>query len=87
MKATGMIRRIDDLGRIVIPMEIRRNLCIEPGDVIEIFVDGGNIVLTKYQRGCSFCGSIVDNYVTVNNVDLCLECVDKIIKKRGEINV
>ena len=48
MKATGVVRRIDDLGRIVIPKEIRRNLRIRDGESLEIFVDGDNIVLKKY---------------------------------------
>ena len=49
MKATGIIRRIDDLGRVVIPKEIRRNLCIREGDPLEIFVDKGGVYLIKYQ--------------------------------------
>jgi len=48
MKATGVVRRIDDLGRIVIPKEIRRNLRIRDGESLEIFVDGNNVVLKKY---------------------------------------
>lgn len=48
MKATGVVRRIDDLGRIVIPKEIRRNLRIRDGESLEIFVDSGNIVLKKF---------------------------------------
>lgn len=48
MKATGIVRRIDDLGRIVIPREIRRSLQIGEGDPFEIFIDGKNIVLSKY---------------------------------------
>lgn len=49
MKATGIIRRMDDLGRVVIPKEIRRNLGIREGDPLEIFVDNGSICLIKYQ--------------------------------------
>ena len=48
MKATGVVRRIDDLGRIVIPKEIRRNFKINEGDSLEIFVDDGDIILKKY---------------------------------------
>lgn len=47
MKATGIVRRIDDLGRIVIPKEIRRNLGIREGDPLEIFVDNGGVCLIK----------------------------------------
>lgn len=49
MKATGIIRRVDDLGRVVIPKEIRRNFGIREGDPLEIFVDNGYICLRKYQ--------------------------------------
>ena len=48
MKATGIVRRIDDLGRIVIPKEIRKNLRIKEGDNLEVFVDGEDIILKKY---------------------------------------
>ena len=48
MKSTGVIRRIDDLGRIVVPKEIRKNLKIKEGDTIEIFIDGASIVLRKF---------------------------------------
>lgn len=52
MKATGIIRRIDDLGRIVIPKEIRRNMNIREGDPMEIYLDGGNrVVFEKYNSG------------------------------------
>lgn len=49
MKATGIVRRVDDLGRIVIPKEIRRNFGIREGDPLEIFVDNGYVCLRKYQ--------------------------------------
>lgn len=50
MKATGIVRRIDELGRIVIPKEIRRVLRIREGDPIEIFTDADSVVLKKYAR-------------------------------------
>ena len=49
MKATGIVRRIDDLGRIVIPREIRRNIGIKEGDPLEVFVDGKTVILKKYR--------------------------------------
>lgn len=49
MKSTGIVRKVDDLGRIVIPMELRRTLGIEERDPLEIFVDGSQIILKKYQ--------------------------------------
>lgn len=71
MKATGVVRRIDDLGRIVIPKEIRRNFKINEGDCIEIFVDNNGIILKKY--------SILDDMmeVTSNLVDAVKKIYDK----------
>ena len=57
MKSTGMVRKIDELGRIVIPIEIRNTLGIESRDALEIFTEGDRIVLTKYQPSCIFCGN------------------------------
>ena len=57
MKNTGIIRRIDELGRIVLPAELRRMLEIEERDAMEIFVDEDKIVLRKYQESCIFCGA------------------------------
>ncbi len=57
MKSTGIVRRVDELGRIVIPMELRRTFGIEIKDPLEIFVDGDAIVLSKYQAVCVFCGT------------------------------
>lgn len=57
MKNTGMARRVDDLGRIVLPVELRRLHEIRTGDALEISVDGDAIVLRKLAKGCVFCGS------------------------------
>lgn len=59
MKATGMIRKVDELGRIVLPIELRRNLDIAERDELEIFVDGENIILRKREAACIFCGGPV----------------------------
>ena len=56
MKSTGIVRRTDDLGRIVIPKELRRNLRIKEGDPLEIFMEGSYIMLRKYEPTCIFCG-------------------------------
>ena len=60
MKATGIVRKIDELGRITIPVETRRALGLEEKDSVEFFVDGENIVLKKYQPSCIFCSSMED---------------------------
>lgn len=57
MKSTGIIRKIDELGRIVLPIELRRNLGIAEHDSLEIFVEGTQIILRKYSPSCIFCGS------------------------------
>lgn len=57
MKSTGIVRRIDQLGRIVLPAELRRTLEIDEKDTMEIFVDGSSIVLKKYAPACIFCDS------------------------------
>ena len=56
MKATGIVRKVDELGRIVLPIELRRSLDIAERDPLEIYVDGPSIILTKYQPACIFCG-------------------------------
>ena len=60
MKATGIVRKVDELGRIVLPMELRRTLDIQKEDPIEIYVDGATIILKKYEPACIFCGDAKD---------------------------
>ena len=56
VKATGIVRKVDELGRIVLPIELRRTLDIAERDALEIYVEGTSIVLKKYQPACIFCG-------------------------------
>lgn len=77
MKSTGMVRKIDDLGRIVIPVEIRNNMDIKNRDSLEIFVDGDKIILNKYEPACLFCGN-ADNVVYFKGKLICAECLEKI---------
>jgi len=58
MKATGIVRRVDELGRIVIPKELRRTLGIDEGAPMEIYVDEDKVIFKKYQPGCIFCGNV-----------------------------
>lgn len=60
MKTTGVIRQLDSLGRIVLPIELRRTLDIGPKDLLEIFVEGASVILRKYEPDCLFCGSSHD---------------------------
>lgn len=80
MKQTGMIRPVDRLGRVVIPMEIRRTFEIDKeGDCIEFFTEGDKIILKKYNPGCVFCGSL-ENTITLNEKVVCKECLEKLNK-------
>lgn len=60
MKSTGIVRKVDELGRIVLPIELRRTMGIEVKDALEIYVDGDHIVLKKYEPSCVFCGNAKD---------------------------
>ena len=74
MKATGIIRNIDELGRIVVPKEIRKKLGIENTDPVEIYVEDEKIILKKYQPACHFCGS-VDNITEFKDKKICSTCI------------
>ena len=80
MKSTGVVRRIDELGRIVVPKEIRKKMYIESGDPLEIFVDGDHIILTKYQPSCIFCGN-PDGVVPFEEKLICSKCIEKLQNK------
>ena len=80
MKATGIIRHIDELGRIVIPKEMRRKMDIESGDEIEFFAEDDRIVLRKYQPSCLFCGSETV-LVEYKGKRLCTDCVAEMKSK------
>ena len=77
MKATGIVRKIDELGRIVLPMELRRTLGIHKEDPVEIFVDDSNIILRKYEPACIFCGSAVE-VSNIHGKNICRKCLDEI---------
>lgn len=77
MKATGIVRNIDELGRIVIPKEMRTKMDIKSGDAVEIFVDNGNIILSKYTPACLFCGSAGD-VVSFKDKNVCKKCLEEI---------
>ena len=75
MKSTGVVRRVDELGRIVIPIELRRTLDLADRDCLEIFTEGEQIILKKYQPACIFCGEAQDviNYKGKNVCKCCME--------------
>lgn len=75
MKTTGIVRKVDELGRVVLPMELRKTMNIEHGTPLEIFVDGEKIILAKYDDrvSCVFCGKS-DNLSPFLNRAICGEC-------------
>ena len=77
MQATGILRKIDGLGRIVIPMEIRNKLEIAENDPLEIHVEGSSIVLRKYEPDCTFCGSS-RNVVEYKGKNVCEKCISEL---------
>lgn len=79
LKSTGIVRRVDDLGRIVIPMEIRKIFNIDQRDSLEIFTDGNNIVLRKYEPQCIFCGQ-AENVKVFKNRNICQDCIKELLK-------
>ncbi len=79
MKSTGIVRKVDELGRVVIPIELRRTLSIGEKDALEIFTEADTIILKKYEPACIFCGQAkgVKNLMGKN---ICPECVGSIAK-------
>ncbi|MDO8886311.1 AbrB/MazE/SpoVT family DNA-binding domain-containing protein [Candidatus Oleimmundimicrobium sp.] len=73
LKDTGIVRNVDELGRIVIPMEIRRSFNIGIKDPLEIFVEGDKIILTKHKNLCAFCGC-EDNIISFKGKFICNNC-------------
>ena len=73
MKPTGIVRPVDNLGRVVLPIELRHSLHIDKNASLEIYVDGDSIVLKKYQPACIFCGSAED-VVSYQGRNICAAC-------------
>lgn len=80
MKSTGIVRNIDELGRIVIPKSMRTRMDMKCGDPIEIYVEGSNIILSKFVSHCVFCGCTED-ISDFKGKKLCRECINEISGK------
>lgn len=77
MGTTGIVRRLDELGRIVLPMELRKTLDLKVKDSIEISVEKGSIVLRKYSQSCVFCGK--ETKITdFKGKNVCSKCLEEI---------
>ncbi len=81
MKSTGIVRRLDELGRLVIPKELRRTLGIDVKDPLEIYVDGESIILKKYAPACIFCNEAND-VVSFKGKNICSNCMKLIAKSK-----
>ena len=77
MKSIGIIRKVDELGRIVLPIELRRTLDIAEKDPLEIYVDGSAIVLKKYRPTCIFCDSSKD-IINFKGKNICPKCLKEL---------
>ncbi|MBO5845654.1 MAG: AbrB/MazE/SpoVT family DNA-binding domain-containing protein [Clostridia bacterium] len=77
MKSTGIVRKVDELGRIVLPIEIRKVMDIKEKDSIEIFTDTDQIILKKYHPACVFCND-ADNVVYFSGKRVCAACIEKL---------
>ncbi len=84
MKATGIVRTVDSVGRFVIPMELRRTLgIVDAEDALEVFVDEDKIILRKYSPSCLFCKSL-DDVIEFNGKKVCKKCVESLAASVNE---
>jgi transcriptional pleiotropic regulator of transition state genes len=77
MKSTGIVRKVDELGRVVLPIELRRTLDIAERDALEIFTEGASIILKKYEPACIFCGDAKD-VINYKGKNICTSCMNEI---------
>ncbi|MEN6390191.1 MAG: AbrB/MazE/SpoVT family DNA-binding domain-containing protein [Syntrophomonas sp.] len=80
LKSTGVVRKVDELGRIVIPIELRRTMGIEEKDALEIYVDNEKIILKKYEPACIFCGN-AEEVINYKGKNLCRSCLTELGKQ------
>lgn len=80
MKSTGIVRKVDELGRVVIPIELRRNLDIEEKDGLEVFVENEKIILRKYEPACVFCGN-ANGVTAFKGKNVCGKCLEEMGKQ------
>ncbi len=76
-KSTGIVREVDNLGRVVFPIELRNIMNIDKGDPLEIFVDNEKIILKKYYAGCLFCDSM-EGLKKIKEKSVCMDCLKEI---------
>ena len=79
IKSTGIVRKVDELGRIVLPIELRNKFEIKEKDALEIFVEGSSIILRKNEPNCIFCGSTKELH-KYSGKNICEHCIGNIVK-------
>jgi len=79
MKSTGIVRKIDSLGRVVIPIELRKTMELNENDAVEIFTEGSSIIFKKYVVSCVFCGSSKD-VISYKDKCICSKCIEQLKK-------
>lgn len=85
MKTIGIVRHFDSAGRITLPIELRKELHISPGDYIEVFTEDDEIILRKYQNKCILCDELIDinDNCNIHGKSICKNCVTKIKSSEG----
>ena len=83
MKSLGIVRKVDELGRIVLPVETRRRMELETGDGVEIFVEKDRVILTKYEPACLFCGDAED-VIPYKDKKICKTCLRELCASQTE---
>ena len=83
MKSTGIIRNLDELGRVVIPKEIRKKLNIDQKDPIEVYIEGNSIILKKFENGCIFCNNSKNLQVYKEKL-ICKKCLESLSELKPE---
>lgn len=81
MKNIGIVRNIDDLGRIVLPIELRKQYDIKPKDLLEIFIDDDSIIIQKPKEKCVICDS-TKNVIQIKNKLVCMDCINYIVNSQ-----
>ena len=77
MKSTGIVRKVDELGRIVLPKEIRKSLGLGIRSAVDLYVDGEKLIITKTKNECIFCNSR-DNLVEYKGKSVCEKCIEEL---------
>ena len=86
MKSTGIVRKIDELGRVVIPIEMRNNFNIAEKDLIEIYAEGNSIILKKFEPNCVFCNN-TKNLIEYKDKLVCDKCAHKLNELLKDSNI